>query len=109
MLDQIFAFLSPVLGLAAEKYGPLGTVLAYLFLFVLPMCSLVIELVEAIAKFTENTDDDVKAAALKAKYAALVKYLEFLPHVNLPLAPMFLKVLQWTGKLVAIVKSVLTK
>lgn len=109
MFDQVFAFLGPVLGFAAEKYGPIGLVLAYLFLFVLPICSVLIEAVEAVAAYTANPNDDVKAAELRSKYDKLVRYLEFLPHVNLPLAPIFVKILDWARKIAGAIKSVLKK
>lgn len=106
MLDSIFqSLISPILSFLASHYGPVGLALGYLFLFVLPLCSILIELLEAVAKFTATPADDAKAAEIRAKYDKLVKALEFLPHVNVPLAPVFVKILEWASKLLAVIKG----
>jgi len=105
MLDSILNFVAPALAFLASKYGPIGEAFGYIVLFGIPLVSILIEIAETAAALTKSASDDAAVADAKTKWAKVVKTLEFLPHVNLPLAPIFLKILAIAGKVLSALKS----
>ncbi len=99
MIDSIMAILSPILAFLSEKYGVVGLVLGYLVLIVAPLVSILIEVLEAVVALTPSTKDDDFAAKVKAAWAKYgLPVLELLPHANIPLAPLAIKILDYAKR-----------
>lgn len=94
----VLGYLAPFIGSIADKVGVVGMIIAYLLLFVVPVVSILIEVAEGIAAFTETKSDDEAVAKIKSGWAKVVPILELLPHVNLPLAPAVTKILFYAKK-----------
>lgn len=104
MVDSGLSFLATMVGLLADKFGPIGTVIAYVLFFV-PIVSVLIELLEFCVQMTESKADDAFAAKVRAAWDKAVPFLEILPHSNLPISPILMKVAGFLTKGVAAVKG----
>lgn len=102
--DAIFAMLSPILSFFSEKYGIVGQILAY-GLFIAPIVSVIIEMIEFVVSFTASKSDDEFAAKLKAGWAKVMPILELLPHANIPLSPIMIKVVMYVMKSTSALKG----
>jgi hypothetical protein len=108
MLDQILGFVMPIIAYMGEKYGVVGTVIAYATLVVAPIVSVLIELFELVASVTASKSDDATAAKIKAFWAKVLPVMEMLPHVNLPIAAAALKAVDMVKKVAEVLKSIIT-
>lgn len=91
------SFIGPLLAYAAEHYGIVGTIVAYLLLMI-PVVTLLIEVAQAVVTITISSKDDVLVAKVKAAWDKILPVLEVLPHVNLPIAPGIVKIVQLAMK-----------
>jgi phage-related protein len=105
-MDAAFGFITTVLAFLSEKYGIVGVILAYA-LAIAPIVSALIEILEAVVLVTESKKDDEVAAKIRAVWSKVLPYLELLPHVNLPVAPVIAKVLGYVLKGVSAIKGAL--
>lgn len=90
--------LNTLIVLFSDKYGTVGMVLAHL-LFVGPVVSILIECLEAVVTLTESTEDDEFAHKVKTAWGKVLPVLEALPHVNLPIAPVIVKIVTMMVKI----------
>jgi hypothetical protein len=98
MIESIFAFIGPILAYLSQQYGPVAYAIGVL-VFISPVVSLVIELLEAAVMLTASTEDDVFAAKVKAFHATKIQpMLELLPHVNVPIAPAIVMAVKFASK-----------
>lgn len=67
--------------------------------------SILIEIVEVIAELTPTEKDDLAVAKAKKIKNTIISVLEVFPHVNLPLAPIVLKVGTILGKILKGLKA----
>ena len=105
MLEQLLVFLAPVLAVVSQKFGVIGLIFAYSVFFVAPFVSILIEIGEAVVQLSESKKDDEAIAKIKAKWLLVMKVLEVFPHVNLPLSPAILRILQIAAKVLGAVKG----
>lgn len=97
MFESIMAFVGPIIAALVQQYGFVGLIIGYL-LAAIPVVSLVIEVAEAVVLLSVSDKDDKAVAAAKAKWASVLKVVEFLPHVNVPIAPVIAKVVAYVAK-----------
>lgn len=107
MLDQILGFIMPIIAYMGEKYGIVGTVIAYATLVVAPIVSVLIEVLEAVVLITASKSDDAFAAKVKAMWAKVLPVMEMLPHVNVPVAAAAVKVVAMVVKVAGVVKNII--
>jgi hypothetical protein len=67
--------------------------------------SVLIEIVEIIAKLTPSEKDDLAVAKAKKVKDMVISVLEIFPHVNLPIAPIVLKIGSVLGKILKGLKA----
>lgn len=97
MIATILSLLNPLIALLANQFGLFGLILAYL-LAISPIVSILIELLELIVKLTQTNKDDEAVAKIQAVWDKVLPYIELLPHVNLPLAPIVMVILKYVVK-----------
>lgn len=95
------SWLAPIVSMAAAKYGIIGQICAYLVLVGIPVMSVLIEVLDAAVKLIGNASEQAFAGKVDAVWAKVMPVLEVLPHVNLPLSPVIVKVLSMAGKVAA--------
>lgn len=66
---------------------------------------LLIEGAEVVAALTASKKDDAAVAKIKAIKDKVIAVLEIIPHANIPVAPVILKVLAAVGKGVSVLKA----
>lgn len=107
MIDAIFTFLGPVLTFLSTQYGQVGTIIGYLVFIVAPAMTILIELAETVVILTASTKDDQAVASIKTFWGKFLKFLEVIPHANIPIAPSLAKVLLYFTKGGAAAKAAL--
>jgi hypothetical protein len=104
MLPQIVVSL--INSMAAQN-PDIGMITGYLVLVVLPIMSVLIEVLEAAVKLTESKADDEFAAKVKAVWSKVSPILEVLPHINLPLAPAIVKMVELVLSVLGFLKKLM--
>ena len=108
MLDSLMLTATAIINFLAQKYCVVGETIGVLIFVVAPLVSMLIEVVEIIAALTPSTSDDEAAKRMRAKYDGVIKALEFLPHVNLPVAPVLLHVLAVAKKVLGALRGAIS-
>jgi hypothetical protein len=99
-----FSFIGSFISMMAAKWGIVGTICAYIVAFI-PIFSLALDIAKACVKFTSSTADDEAVGKVEEVWNKYVyPVLGVLPHMNIPVSAMFLKV---TGYIVKGVKAIL--
>lgn len=81
-----------------DKFPIIGVIGAYGVVLVTGI-GVLIEIVEVVAKLTPSQKDDEAIEKAKALKKKVIGVLELLPHVNIPIAPVVLKVIEVLKKI----------
>ena len=80
------------------KFPILGTIGANALAIAFAV-NVLIEAVEVVVALTPSKKDDDMAAKVKGMLAKAIPYIEYLPHTNVPIAPVVLAVTKMVGKI----------
>lgn len=105
MLDTMLQVAQGLIGFLSTQWGDTGKIVGYVVVYGIPFISILIEVAEFIVALTPSKEDDVAVSKVRAVWAKVLPWMEALPHVNLPLSPVALKVMKYAQKGISAVKA----
>lgn len=91
-------FITVIVNFIGQYWPTLFQITAYLVVLGIPTVSILIELAELITMLTTTKKDNEAVSKVKSVWQKIIPYLEVLPHVNIPLAPMVVKVFGYVNR-----------